>query len=373
MSSVRQRVVTGAPAGLLIAVVLRVFYSALAAAATPFLRLDPAVIRTNDWTEHLIERSDGLSYMLVGVWQRFDTLWYVHIATQGYDHAKAVVFYPLYPILIRAVSLVIPWPLVSALLLATLAACFWFWGIEKLLSIDFEARQVRRIIVLAAVWPASFIFFCGYPDSLVGAFTVWSLFFARKQRWGTAGLLGLAAGLTKAVGSLVLVPLGILAWRQRTRSAWWALVAGLGPLFYSGYLLWRGLPLPSEAYPLYWRTHVAMPWTTLASVADALGRSYSFGLRLNLLAVAIATALVLMRGVRLEYRLYALSCVALFLAKETNPLLQSSVRYVAIVFPAYIGMNRLLDDRARYAVGLAALAAANLFLLWQFLEWSLLV
>ena len=44
----------------------------------------------------------GPAELLLGVWQRFDTLWYLRIAAQGYArHDGSTVYFPLYPMLIR--------------------------------------------------------------------------------------------------------------------------------------------------------------------------------------------------------------------------------------------------------------------------------
>jgi len=44
----------------------------------------------------------GIADYLLGVWQRFDTIWYIKIAMQGYAQGDgSTVFFPLYPLLTR--------------------------------------------------------------------------------------------------------------------------------------------------------------------------------------------------------------------------------------------------------------------------------
>jgi len=84
---------------------LRIFYSIFAAVSSRYLRLDPNLIHSNSLTGQLMSReSHPLLYALLGVWERFDTLWYIQISAHGYETPIAIVFYPLYPILIRALS-----------------------------------------------------------------------------------------------------------------------------------------------------------------------------------------------------------------------------------------------------------------------------
>src|ERR1700688_2002346 len=96
---------------------LRVFYSAVAAAFLPFLHPDPVLIHSNELTENL-PSPYGLHYALLGIWERFDTLWYLRIAKSGYDLPMAVIFYPLYPWLIRGLG-GLAGPMAAALLIST--------------------------------------------------------------------------------------------------------------------------------------------------------------------------------------------------------------------------------------------------------------
>src|SRR6266436_1734738 len=142
---------------------LRVFYSAVAAAFLPFLHPDPVLIHSNELTENL-PAPYGLHYALLGIWERFDTLWYLRIAMRGYDLPMAVIFYPLYPAALRLVSEFIP-PMAAALLVSTVAAFFSFWGLLRLVESGRAGDRIYPLLVLA-VWPSSFVLFAGYAESL---------------------------------------------------------------------------------------------------------------------------------------------------------------------------------------------------------------
>src|SRR5579863_9433078 len=204
---------------LALALGLRIFYSFFAAVASPWLRLDPKLIQSNSLTGHLMSRdSHPVLYALLGVWERFDTLWYMQISRHGYDSPAATVFYPLYPGLIRGISFITHSDLAAALLIATGASFFLCWGALRLFELDYSADIALRAVLLWMVWPASFAFFAGYPDSLLCALTIWAIYFARSSRWLPAGALGLLAGSTKAVGCFTALPLLWIAWKKRERS-----------------------------------------------------------------------------------------------------------------------------------------------------------
>jgi hypothetical protein len=354
---------------------LRVVYSVFAAAAALIQTVNWRLVHSNALTENLPAPDHSWRYLLLGVWNRFDTLWYLHIATHGYDRPDAVVFFPLYPGLIRLVSLLIP-PMAAALLLSTLAAFFLFWGLQELLIGDQPPALVTQSVWLCGCWPAGFVFFAGYPESLLAALVIWSLFMASKDRWLAAAGLGIAAALTKAVGVVVVVPLMVMALRQRKVTSLAVLLIPATAAGFLGYMHWAGHQGLVTAYAQYWRTFTALPWTTLSIGLREFLREPNAVLLLNLITVILISVLTVISRLRIEYILFSTAVIFVFLCKETAPPLQSMMRYQLIVFPAFIGLARLLQGswlRARWKMVCAASLVINLGLLWLFLGWSQVV
>jgi hypothetical protein len=352
----------------------------LAAAVGLTQSVNWGLIRSNALTENLPTPDHSLRYLLFGIWERFDTLWYLHIAAYGYDRPDAVVFFPLYPSLVKLMSWLMPPPMAAALLISTLAAFFVFWGLQELLA-DNPPSLVDRSVLLCAVWPASFIFFAGYPESLLFALIVWSLEMARRDRWLTAAALGLAAAMTKAVGVVVVVPLLIMAIRNRRTTALPArlvslLLVPLGSAAFLGYLHWTGRHTLASAYGQYWQASISPPWMTLWASVHTLVHTPNPILTLNLIFLICVCALAVQSRLRVEYLLYSACAVAVFLCKDNSPPLQSMTRYLLIIFPAYVGLGRLLWSphlQSKFGVLCAAFFIINLGLLWLFLGWSLVL
>jgi hypothetical protein len=364
---------------LTLTLVLRLTYSACAAIIALIQPVNGRLVHSNAFTESLRPPDHSLSYLLLGVWERFDTLWYLHIAAHGYDRPDAVVFFPLYPNLVKIMTLLFP-PMAAALLTSTLAAFFLFWGLQELLLSEAPPKLVHQSVLLCAAWPASFIFFAGYPESLLFALIVWSLCMARRDRWLAAAALGLVAALTKAVGVVVVVPLLIMALRHNLRHtrirALPLFLVPLGPAGFLGYLQWTGHGALASSYGQYWRTSMAMPWTTLWASVDAMARRPDPILGLNLICLLLISGLVAWSRLRIEYLLYCAAAIVVFLCKETTPPLQSMMRYLLIVFPAFVGCAYLLQRptlQSRFEMVCAALFVVNLGLLWLFLGWSLVL
>lgn len=353
-------------------IALRVIYSALGAMAAPNLKLNPALIRSNDLTDNLMQRVSGWPYRLIGVWERFDTLWYIEISQHGYARPDAVVFFPLYPLLIRLLSVAMS-PLAAALVISTVAAFFAFWGFQKLLRLDLPEDTVKRALLFFALWPSAFILFAGYPESLLIALMIWAIWFARAGNWWLAGILGLLAGLTKAAGFCIIVPLAVLAfkeWRWRTWPSFLPLLAA--PLM-ALIIKLSGQSLASDAYPKHWQTEIAFPLVTLwASLREAF-TTFDAVLLLNLGALLVIFVPAFLKRIRAEYVLFALTALAMFLMKKTEPLLQSSSRYVLAVFPAFASLASMVKHPFLIALGLIVSCLLQFLLLWSFFEWALVV
>jgi hypothetical protein len=359
---------------LVMTLLLRAVYSLFAVVFALIQPVNERLVQSNALTENLPPSEASWRYLLFGVWERFDTLWYLYIAAHGYDRADAVVFFPLYPILVKIVGLFIP-AVAAALLISSVAAFFLFWGLQALLEDD-PPDLVNQSVFLCAAWPASFIFFAGYPESLLFALIAWSLCMARRDRWWAAAVLGLAAALTKAVGVVVAVPLVVVAVRHRNIKALPVLLVPLGLAGFLGYLHWNGHGALVPAYGQYWRTSAALPWTTLVASLRDLMHVPNPILTLNLVFLLSVSVLAALSRVRIEYLLYSAAAIIVFLCKETTPPLQSMMRYLLIVFPAFVGFARLLQAprlRPRFWMVCACLFLVNVGLIWLFLGWSLVV
>lgn len=316
--------------------------------------------------------SVAASYVLRDIWLRFDTVWYLDVAREGYKDPHAVVFYPLYPLLIRGLGWLLG-PMTAALLISRVAVFFLCWGLLLLLELDLPPPAARLAVLLLILWPSGFMLFAAYPDGLVLALTVWALWFARADRWWPAAVCAALACTAKAAGAAVLVALLVMCWQKRKFAVGPLLLGFSGALVYPLALWWSGLPQPAQMYPAYWRTTPALPWDTLWSAVRAATTGGDIVVRMDLTCLLlIAIGVAAWRG-PLAYTLYSAALLGLFLTKKTDPLLQSTMRYLLCVFPAFAGYARWLRGP------LTVVPVAFLFMLFHalfllaFWNWSLIV
>jgi hypothetical protein len=351
---------------------LRVFYTAMAAAFLPFLHPNPGSIHSNQLTENL-PSPHGLHYALLGIWERFDTLWFLHIAEHGYDRPLAVIFYPLYPATIRLVSGLMP-ATAAALLISTVAAFFSLWGLLRLAGNELSEVGKLRTLLLVCVWPTSFVLFAGYAESLTLALVVWAVIFGREARWEAATACGLLAGVARPSGVLVFVPLAVLALRSRQVRSLAVALTPLGLLSYWGWLRWSGRLSVVEAYRIYQGMTMAPPWRGLAEALRLIvtGRDEVLAIKLGL--VILVTVVSLWRDVRVEDKAFALAAILQILMYTGRPLL-GAARYLLLVYPAFIALGGTArwPNWKWFSFCTGALGILNMAWMWAFLKWSLVL
>ena len=150
-------------------------------------------------------------------------------------------------------------------------------------------------------------------------------------------------------------------------------LAALGPMLYFMFLHASGMPLPSEAYALHWKTVVDWPWNT---VGDTLGLIFSKGDRavtVNFALFGVTILVAMARKQRPEYLVYTLALLLLVLSKRSESSQQQWARYALLAFPVGAQAASFLRDKAIFAAAVLALILVNLYLMRSFLEWSMVV
>ncbi|GIU97499.1 MAG: hypothetical protein KatS3mg013_1302 [Actinomycetota bacterium] len=329
-------------------------------------------------------------HVLVTATQRQDALWFLRLATHGWspDDGSAA-FFPVFPLLVRAVA----WlpgigPLGAALTVSNLACAGALVVLHGLTRLEFgDARTARRSVRLLALFPTGFFLFAPYSEAPFLMLVLLAFWWARTDRWGRAGLAGALAALTRSVGVLLVLGLAAEAVaRSRDdgrplapRLAAAASVA-LGTAVWLG---WWGLVHGDPGRPLdvqaLWGRELWPPTRTLVEAVRLAVDQRSYWLLdvaivgLAIVGLALAGLGVGLGRVRAGYLVWSAASllVPLVVAAPFRPLL-SAPRFAAVVFPlawGYAGAIRAgrLSDAAVTAVfaGGWSLAAA-LFVAWYY-------
>jgi hypothetical protein len=305
-----------------------------------------------------------------------DAVYYLGIAAEGY-HLEPVkegyrdwVFFPLYPMAIRAASVVTLGDLPLAAILVSnvsfLAAMATLYALTRR-HLDHE-RTVRAVTYLA-IAPGAVAFSMAYGESLFLLLSVGAFLAAEQRRWAVMGILCALAALTRLPGVLLVIPLFVLQWqafgRPRLPTIWLA----LGPLALVGFMAYQGVaigdPLGFLTAQRAWDIPPLISSETAAS-STALFSPLPWLLIGTLLGYTFLFVFMRVDRIRLPYVVYAVVAVATVIASGR---LQSVGRYLAVAFPfTWVLANR----RAQWFQMAWPIVSAGLFTVHAVLHFTTL-
>ena len=301
----------------------------------------------------------------------WDAGWYEAIARHGYAGAghSSLRFFPLYPVLARAVAILPGVGVGTALVVLSnvcaLAGTAVVVALVRRESGD-EGLATRAAWVLCLAPPA-FVFVMGYAEGTLLVLSVGAFYALRTRRWWAAAVLGLLAGLTRPLGALLLIPAVVelsRGWRTAPSSERVGrLAATAAPVLgTAGFLGWVGWRYGDALTPLRLQEQgahhgLADPFVTLAHDASDLVRGQHLGEALHLPWVVLAVALlvVALRSWPASYGLYAAAVLAVAL---TGSNLDSFERYALSAFPLALAAATVTASKRVWPVAVVGGAAA---------------
>jgi Mannosyltransferase (PIG-V) len=323
---------------------------------------------------------------------RWDAVWYLRIADSGYGESTArAAFFPLYPLLVRALATPLGASPAALLAAAYLVAVAAFAGalalLYRLASLELGRPPARAAVLLLAVFPAAVFFGAPYAESLFLLLAVGAFLAARTEHWVWAGFAAAAAAATRSAGVLLLLPLAMLWWtsrRRRARDVGWL---ALGPLGIATYALFLGVAEGDALRFLdvqdAWSRELTVPlagawdgllaaWDGLRQLAsgqrevvyfeDAAGDPYRIA-AINLvlfatLVFAVVACVGVLRRLPAAYGAWVAASLALALTFPVKPQpLMSLPRFVAVLFPVFMWLALWCEERraTELVVGLSAI------------------
>lgn len=321
----------------------------------------------------------NLGFTLGSWWYEYDSYHYINIAVNGYqstgEDQNLIVFYPLYPWLIRLLHFVIPDfyveffqgyivngdYYVAAIVISNAFLLVGMYYLVRLVEREWQDGKLALASVKYwLLYPVSFFFSIVYTESVFVTLCILCFYHMRQSRWWIAGLFGMLAALTRNQGVLLAIPIVVeLAvqqeWgrllRERRYRVW---LRGLFPRIFT-------VALPAVGIGIYLSVNkvVSGDWFRfLFHQKDHWGQTFGFfaenlaehmrraltyhkplfnvGVylpQITVFFVSFALLIYMTNKIRLSYALY--SFAYLIISYSASALL-SGTRYVGGMFTLYL-------------------------------------
>jgi hypothetical protein len=329
---------------------------------------------------------------------RWDTGWYLGIATEGYSYVpdstqqyqQNIAFFPAFPMTIRYLSVLfgrqVLWTGVIITLVSFFVALTYFLRLARDLLKDEE--QAVTAVTLLAMYPFAVFFSAAYTEGLFLLTLIGAVYHFHRHELMRAAMWGFICGLTRPNGAFLSVVLALMAltmpgaseWRRAPGLMVRRLLAAASPGF--GMLTFSAFIYRLTGNPFMW-TKQNVAWGRVYRSLDSLVSDrvdlianngfYNYAATqpidmLYLLAVALCLA-----AVWPVYRRFGIAFAVLILITIVPPLsaggLLSMGRVTSILFPVFLWLGGAIPSRHRHAwIGLFALLQgfmAVMFFTWR--------
>lgn len=175
------------------------------------------------WMGYGIFQTDPIPSLMeyLNKWNLWDAQHYVSIASDGYvpvpdGRYLTLVFFPLYPMLLRLVHAIIPNYVIAGMVFSTVCYAIGCILVYKLALLDYSKSVARKALMFMSIYPWSYYFGGIMTESLFLVMAAATFLAVRKHNWWLAGLFGMLAAATRSFGVLLIIP-AAAEWVQHER------------------------------------------------------------------------------------------------------------------------------------------------------------
>jgi hypothetical protein len=306
---------------------------------------------------------------LFTAWIRWDGPHYIDLAKNWYqasgEEALWIVFYPLYPLLIKITEFFTNDFYFSAILVSTLFSFTASILLYELALLDFDKKVALRAVWFLNIFPTAFFLQASYTESLFLTFSLLSIYLYRRGST-FAGISGLFASFTR-INGLTLIPYFFAESLSEKINikvlVSLSLISILTTVGFSLYLIINQTIFGDFFYfkkPLAenWYKSFQLPWVSIkgaVSFAQNQTGDYFFLFWGELVAIIFALIFTVYTfiKIRFSYGVYMLTNLILF---TSTSFIMSTPRYILILFPIYFALAKIRNKYITIMISLIFLS-----------------
>ncbi len=335
---------------------------------------------------------------------RWDTGWYLGIASEGYqwnpearaDDQQNIVFFPAFPMSMRYLSAVLGrhplWTGVAISLVSFFLGLVYFLRLARD-ELGSEEKAAAAVALLAA-YPFAVFYSAAYTEGLFFLTLVAAVYHFRKDQLWRSAAWGFVCGLTRPNGCFLSVALGLMAISPAWDAARWrpivpppigwarlwarllsASAPGLGMLAFSAFIY------QLTGHPFTWTTQ-NVAWGRVYRSLDTLVTDragfivnnglYSYASTQTIDFFYLLAVVLALGAVWPVYRRFGLPYAVLIVVNVLAPIsaggLLSMGRVTSVLFPVFLWLGAAVPARHR-AAWIAVFACLQGFVAVMFFTW----
>ncbi len=318
--------------------------------------------------------------LIAQVLTSWDGRWYYEIIRGGYPRSippavtyemveARAAFFPVFPLLVRAVDAVAPGgDVLAALALNTVLGAAFVWLVGVIARDLWSEAVAYKAMLFAVFFPGSFVLSFAYSEAALLVLAAGCLLALMRRTWWLAGVLAAVGTATRPNGVALVAACAVAAFLAvRERREWSALVAPLvAPVGVVAFQLWLRHHTGEWAWWRVqreaWQEGTSFGITALRNTWEAFAHPLASPTDI-ITAVSVVSTVALLVALwkrRLPWPLtaYALVVVALMLLPAT---VTARPRFLYTAFPLFIAAAAWWPDEHEEAFGLTiAMSAAGL-------------
>jgi Gpi18-like mannosyltransferase len=157
--------------------------------------------------------------LLMNQFAKWDSPHYTYLAQFGYtnvgDPANFIVFFPLYPFLVRLITINFAYVNLSGLIISNVSSTIAVIYLAKLVKLDYSDSVAKKTVLFLSVFPTAYFLSAVFTEGLFLGLVVASLYYARSGKMALAGFIGMLASLTRIAGLILLPALAVEYFHQK--------------------------------------------------------------------------------------------------------------------------------------------------------------
>ncbi len=320
--------------------------------------------------------------LFMNMFAKWDSPHYMFIAQHWYtnkgDIANFIVFFPLYPILVRLITFNFSYINLSGLIVSNVASIVAVVYLFKLAKLDYGDSVAKKAVLFLCVFPTAYFLSAVYTESLFIALVIASFYYARNVKWPLAGFLGLLASLSRLWGLIMLPALFVEFLHQENwkfkafdRRIFWLVLPAIGFLIYLGinFQVTGSFFTFLRVQSVHWYENFDPLGGYIGAFGWARNGPYPSNITLGYAEIIFAAFGYAMIGVGYKLKLrpsYQVYNLLTWMLAFADGFWISGPRYVLTMFPMFLALGMLATKRPVEIAILAVSCAGLFFFTWLF-------